>query len=194
MAPILVVCSGNICRSPIAEGLLRRALDRRFGQAAPSVSSAGTIAFDGNLPSPGSVTAAAERGVDIASHRGTALTDDAIHGADLCLCMAAEHRDEIALRVPSAADRAFTLKELVRLLETTAPAAPTGPETLAGRVGEAATVRADRGTPNPFDEDVVDPLGMPLDTYRAVAWELDEWVDRLATALYGPVPVAAEGR
>ena len=35
---------------------------------------------------------------------------------------------------------------------------------------------------------------MPLDTYRAVAWELDEWVDRLATALYGPVPVAAEGR
>ena len=194
MAPILVVCSGNICRSPIAEGLLRRALDRRFGQAAPPVSSAGTIAFDGNPPSAGSVTAAAERGVDIAAHRGTALTDDAIRAADLCVCMAAEHRDEIALRVPSAADRAFTLKELVRLLETTAPAAPTGPETLAGRVGEAAAVRAADGTPNPFDEDVVDPLGMPLDTYRAVAWELDEWVDRLATSLYGPVPVAAEGR
>jgi hypothetical protein len=108
--------------------------------------------------------------------------------------MAAEHRDEIALRVPSAAGRAFTLKELVRLLEATAPVAPTGPETLPDRVGEAATVRADRGTLNPYDEDVVDPLGMPLDTYRAVAWELDEWVERLARALYGPVPVAAKGR
>jgi protein-tyrosine phosphatase len=194
MASILVVCSGNICRSPIAEGLLRRAIGRRFGEGVPSVSSAGTIAFDGNLPSEGSVTAAAERGVDIAAHRATALTDAAIRAADLCVCMAAEHRDEIALRVPSAAGRAFTLKELVRLLEATAPAAPTGPETLPDRVGEAATVRADRGTPNPFDEDVVDPLGMPLDTYRAVAWELDEWVERLARALYGPVPVAAEGR
>ena len=47
MAGILVVCSGNICRSPIAEGLLRRALERRLDRAAPPVGSAGTIAVDG---------------------------------------------------------------------------------------------------------------------------------------------------
>ena len=58
MASILVVCSGNICRSPIAEGFLRRAIGRRLGEGAPSVSSAGTIACDGNLPSEGRVTAA----------------------------------------------------------------------------------------------------------------------------------------
>jgi protein-tyrosine-phosphatase len=110
MASILVVCSGNICRSPIAEGLLRRALERRLGAAAPSVSSAGTIAIDGGPPSEGSIVAAAERGVDIAAHVATALTDAAIRTADLCLCMAGEHRDEIAGRVPEAAARAFTLK------------------------------------------------------------------------------------
>jgi protein-tyrosine phosphatase len=194
MTSILVVCSGNICRSPIAEGLLRRALDRRFGDAAPSVSSAGTIAFDGSAPSEGSVTAAAERGVDIAAHQGTELTDALIHGSALCVCMAGEHRDEIAHRVPAAGDRAFTLKELVRLLEATRPEVPLEPDALARRVAEAARERADRGAPNPFDEDVVDPLGMPLETYRAVAWELDEWIERLVTALFGPVRVAAGGR
>jgi hypothetical protein len=61
------------------------------------------------------------------------------------------------------------------------------------RVGEAAAARASGAPANRFDEDVVDPLGMPLETYRAIAWELDEWIERLITALYGPVPARAEG-
>jgi protein-tyrosine phosphatase len=178
MGSILVVCSGNICRSPIAEGLLRRALDRRVGRDAPSVSSAGTIAIDGGAVSEGSVIAARERGVDIAAHRARALTPPLIGEADLCLCMAGEHRDEIAALVPAAADRAFTLKELVRLLDR------------APRIEAAASgVLTDR-----VAQDIVDPLGMPIDTYRAVAWELEEWIDRLVVDLFGPVPVAAGGR
>ena len=193
MASILVVCSGNICRSPVAEGLLRRALVRRLGDAAPPVSSAGTIAMDGNPASEGSVVAAGELGVDIASHRARHLTPALIGEADLCVCMAAEHREAIAAMVPSAADRAFTLKELVRLLEGST-ADEGDPDALGERVDEAARLRAAGGSPNPFDEDVVDPLGMPLDTYRAVAWELDGWNDRLVAALFGPVAAAVEGR
>jgi protein-tyrosine phosphatase len=193
MGSILVVCSGNICRSPVAEGLLRRALDRRFGERAPTVSSAGTIAMDGNAVSGGSVLAAGERGVDIATHRARLLTASLISGADLCLCMAAEHRDEIVDLVPEAADRAFTLKELVRLLEREPRSDAAGPDALAGRVAAAAASRALEGAPNPFDEDIVDPIGMPVETYRAVAWELDEWVDRLVTGLFGPTAIAAEG-
>ena len=51
------------------------------------------------------------------------------------------------------------------------------------------------GRSNPYDEDIVDPLGMPLETYRAIAWELDDWIDRLLVGLFGPVPagVAGEG-
>jgi hypothetical protein len=46
-------------------------------------------------------------------------------------------------------------------------------------------------TGNPHDEDVVDPLGMPMESYRAIAWELDEWVARLLDGLFGSVPEAA---
>jgi protein-tyrosine phosphatase len=194
MGSILVVCSGNICRSPIAEGLLRRALERRFGPDAPSVSSAGTIAIDGGAASEGSIVAMRELGVDIEAHRARRLTVGAISEADLDLCMAGEHREEIDDLVPEAADRAFTLKELVRLLDRVPVLDAMAPGALAPRVAEAAKVRSEHGSPNPFDDDVVDPLGLPLDTYRAVAWELGEWIDRLVVGLFGPVPVAVEGR
>jgi protein-tyrosine phosphatase len=192
MAEILVVCSGNICRSPIAEGLLRRALERRVGDDAPHVSSAGTIAADGGPATDSSVVAARELGIDIAGHRARRLSAS-LAGADLILCMAAEHRDAIAALAPSAADRTFTLKELVRLLERAPLARDATPTPLAARIEEAARLRATAGSPNPFDEDVVDPLGMSDDTYRAIAWELDRWIERLVAALYGEVAVAAEG-
>jgi protein-tyrosine phosphatase len=191
MAEILVVCSGNICRSPIAEGLLRRALERRVGKDAPGVSSAGTIAVDGGHATDASVAAAGELGIDIGGHRARRLSAS-LAEADLIVCMAAEHRDAIAALAPSAADRTFTLKELVRLLER-APLGKDAPPPLDARLAEAARLRATGGSPNPFDEDVVDPLGMSADTYRAVAWELERWIDRLVVALYGEAAVAAEG-
>jgi len=191
MAAILVVCSGNICRSPIAEGLLRRALERRLDDGAPAVGSAGTIAVDGAPAMPESVEAARERGVDIRTHGARRLTPQLIDDADLVVGMAAEHREAVARLLPGAAARAFTLKELTRILEarTTAETEPR----LDARVGAAAAARANGSPANRFDEDVVDPLGMPLETYRAIAWELDEWIERLLRALYGPVPARAEG-
>ena len=191
MAAILVVCSGNICRSPIAEGLLRRALERRLDGDAPAVGSAGTIAVDGAPAMPESVEAARERGVDIWAHAARRLTPDLIDGADLIVGMAAEHREAVARLLPGASARAFTLKELTRLLE--APTTVESEPRLDARVTAAAAARASGGPANRFDEDVVDPLGMPLETYRAIAWELDEWIDRLVAALYGAVPAGAEG-
>ena len=192
MAAILVVCSGNICRSPIEEGLLRRALDRRLDGAAPTVGSAGTIAVDGAAAMPESVEAARERGIDIRGHAARRLTAELLgvgrprrrHGG-----RASGRRRSTSC--PHAAARTFTLKELTRLLETEPTADPERP--LEVRVGDAADARARGVGANRFDEDVVDPLGMPLETYRAIAWELDEWTDRLVTALYGPVPARAEG-
>ena len=195
MTSILVVCSGNICRSPVAEGLLRRGVQRRFGSDAPTVSSAGTIGLEGSPATPESVQAASERGIDISAHVARRLTEAMIERADLLVCMAAEHRTAIATRLPSALDRTFTLKELARLLEHDAPAAPTSGDALGARIATAAATRRGGAPRNPYDEDIVDPLGMPLETYRAIAWELDEWIDRLLAGLFGPVPagVAGEG-
>jgi len=193
MASILVVCSGNICRSPVAEGLLRRAVQRRFGPDAPGVSSAGTIGLEGSPATRESVEASAERGIDISAHVARRLTDAMVQGSDLVVCMAAEHRAEIGQRVPAAIDRTFTLKELARVLEHDAPSAPQLRDVLGARVALAAATRRDGGPSNPYDEDIVDPLGMPLETYRAIAWELDEWTDRMVVGLFGPMPADVSG-
>jgi protein-tyrosine phosphatase len=197
MTPILVVCTGNVCRSPIAEGVLRSLLVRRFGAAAPAVASAGTSGWEGSPADPGSVTAAGELGVDISDHRGRRLTEEDLHTAALVLTMAVEHRDDVRWLFPPSMDRAFTLKELVRLLEALAAPAPElepGPA-LVGRVAEANALRRSGFQGNPRDEDVADPLGMPMAAFRAVASEIEAWTERLSDALFGPVRarVDAEG-
>jgi protein-tyrosine phosphatase len=191
MTSILVVCTGNICRSPIAEGLLRDALRARLGARAPSVSSAGLVAVEGAGATAEAVEAAAERGTDIGGHRARRFSSVRQEGPDLVIGMAAEHR-EAAFGIPGAADRAFTLKELVRALETLPPApSDADPEDLATRVAQAAEARRGGFTGNPLDEDIVDPLGMPFQSYQAVAWELDEWIARLVVGLYGAAPMSA---
>jgi protein-tyrosine phosphatase len=186
MTSILVVCTGNICRSPMAEGFLRRDMLRRFGPRAPSVSSAGIIASSGAGPTEGSVLAAGERGTDIAGHRARRLTGEQIREADLVVCMAAEHREAVLDLVPEAASRTFTLKELVRLLP--GGSANGSVESLRERVTRADEARA-KGSPGPpYDEDIADPLGQPLQAYRGVAWELDELIGRLDVGLFGPRP------
>jgi protein-tyrosine phosphatase len=176
----------------MAEGFLRDALIRRFGERAPDVSSAGTIGWTGSPASPESVVAAGERGSDIEAHQARELRPPMIESADLILCMAAEHREAVGKDVPEAAARTFTLKELVRLLEALPPVPPSDdPGTLASRVAAANELRLAGAVGNPHDEDVSDPLGLPLDTYRAIAWELDGWNARLVAGLFGAVPGAA---
>jgi protein-tyrosine phosphatase len=187
MTSILVVCTGNICRSPIAEGFLRNALQRRFGDAAPAVSSAGTSGLEGSDAMPESVQAAYELGVDISGHRGRRLTAGMAEGSDLLLCMASNHSDMLTFEFDLGA-RAFTLKELVRLLESMpAVDAGGGPEGLVARVAEAQAARAHHDGPASRDNDIADPLGQPIEAYRAIAWEIETWMNRLVDGLFGPV-------
>jgi protein-tyrosine phosphatase len=193
MACILVVCTGNVCRSPIAEGALRAALRRTLGTGAPDVASAGTSGWEGSAAMPESIEAAAERGIDISRHVARRLTRGHVADADVVIAMAAEHRDAVARAMPEAAGRTFTLKELVRLLEALPPPLD-GDADLDQRIAAARDLRRSGFPGNPHDDDIVDPLGLPLASFRAVAWEVDEWSARLAEHLLGaPAAAAATG-
>jgi protein-tyrosine phosphatase len=89
---ILVVCVGNICRSPMAEALLRRELR---GQDGFTVESAGLGALVGHPASDYSVELMDEMGVDISGHRARQIHPDMVSDADLVLVMEAGHRRAI---------------------------------------------------------------------------------------------------
>jgi protein-tyrosine phosphatase len=192
MAQFLVVCTGNICRSPMAEALLRSALQRRLGDAAPAVASVGTIARDGAPAMPEAVKAGAELGVDVSGHSARRLRPEDIRDADLIVGMAAEHLEDVQALVPEAESRTFTLKELVRLLEDTGPRPVDATASDGGlAVAVADAHRRRMGSPIPDEDDVMDPLGLSFHGYRVVASELEDLCERLASGLYGGRAVAS---
>ena len=88
MPEVVFVCYGNICRSPIGEALLQRALDERLGEGhAWVVSSAGVGATDGTPASRGTKDVLAARGIDFRRHRARFLTPAIARSAELIVCM-----------------------------------------------------------------------------------------------------------
>ena len=175
-ANVLMLCSANQCRSPMAAALLTR---RSGALLTPlAVRSAGLLA-DGEPPPPGAISALAPYGLDISGHRSHRMTEADLAWADLVIGMSREHVRHAVVTVPGTWSRAFTLKELVRRGEETGPAKPGEP--LAGwlaRVHEGRDRAALLGE-SPVD-DVADPMGGPRRAYAETASQLDELISRLA--------------
>lgn len=87
---VLFVCSGNTCRSPLAEALFRRML-AEAGRPDIRVGSAGSAAIDGAPASEGAYLVALEQGLDLSEHRARLLTRELVEGADLILAMSRGH-------------------------------------------------------------------------------------------------------
>jgi protein-tyrosine-phosphatase len=87
---ILFVCSGNTCRSPLAEAVTRRML-RDAQRTDIEVSSAGTNAWDGSPASDGALLVGMERGLDLSEHRSRLLTPEIVSESDLILAMSPSH-------------------------------------------------------------------------------------------------------
>src|SRR5256886_14530299 len=94
MKQILLVCTGNICRSPLGAALLQRAL-AGLGAEGIAVTSAGTGAWDGAPVSEGAYLVGLERGLDLSGHRARLLTRELVEEADLILTMARHHRARV---------------------------------------------------------------------------------------------------
>ncbi|HEU5397117.1 MAG TPA: serine hydroxymethyltransferase, partial [Verrucomicrobiae bacterium] len=114
MKTILFVCTGNVCRSPMAEGLFRRATN---GRGDFRVWSAGLGAVDGQSPTPHSVNAMRELGVDISNQASHALTAEMVRQSDFIFGMTHAHVDTISLLYPAAAEKTFLLREFDDSLE-----------------------------------------------------------------------------
>lgn len=105
---ILTVCTGNICRSPMAEGILRKILGSKY---KIRVSSAGTHALEGNPPSEFAVLAAIENGIDISGHRARPLDEKLINDSNIILCMEPSHIEWVVSLDPSAYGSVYNLAE-----------------------------------------------------------------------------------
>lgn len=175
---VLVVCTGNLCRSPMAEGLLRAHLERR--DVVATVSSAGSMAWAAPLPTE-AVSVMAALGIDISQHRPRALEAPLIERADLVLGMTRDHVARVRALAPDAADRAFLVAELVRLGERVGPRRPG--EEARTWLRRVAAARPDAPVPGRAGDEVTDPLGGPIGAYRETASRLDAQLRRVADLL-----------
>ncbi|MCU1424834.1 MAG: low molecular weight phosphatase family protein [Microbacteriaceae bacterium] len=161
---ILTVCSGNICRSPVAEQLLRAGL---LGIPGIVVESAGTIASDGDRMPPQAEALSVAYGADPRDHRARYLVENHASGAQLIFAMAREHRKAIVTLWPRATRSTFTIREFGRLSAGITPADLTeiakmatddAPARLRAVVALVAAQRGQvAGADRPEDDDVIDP-------------------------------------
>ncbi len=108
MKSVLFVCTGNVCRSPIAEGLFRRLLGNRKDI---EVASAGVHAVRGQPPSSHAVEVCAEEGAQIGNLRSQPLTGALVERATHIFAMTGAHVEAIQMLFPNAADKTFLLRE-----------------------------------------------------------------------------------
>jgi RpiB/LacA/LacB family sugar-phosphate isomerase len=114
MKTILFVCTGNVCRSPMAEGIFRQAVK---GQGDYRVLSAGLGAVEGQPPSAYAVQAVRELGIDISGQRSRMLTPEMVQQADYIFGMTHSHVDTVMLLYPQAAEKTFLLREFDETLD-----------------------------------------------------------------------------
>ncbi|MFJ6213027.1 protein-tyrosine-phosphatase [Streptomyces sp. NPDC092296] len=192
---ILFVCTGNICRSPIAERLTRHELTARLGGRAAAqilVESAGTWGHEGAPMEAHAATVLGEYGADTGGFVGRELLDEHVIDADLVLTATLDHRAQVISMGHAAGLRTFTLKEFTRLVRTIDPATLPDPVHDAGVAGRArALVRAAaalRGwllASSPEADEVDDPYGAPISMFRNCGEEIYDALDPVVTALTG---------
>jgi protein-tyrosine phosphatase len=129
---ILMVCTGNICRSPLAEQLLRE--DLRTAGIDAVITSAGTRAMTGSDMTPEAAALSSQYGASHTGHVARQLTEELIADADLVLTATREHRRQVVSMLPKATRYTFTLNQFARLV---APAALIDASASAG-AGSAA--------------------------------------------------------
>lgn len=150
---LLVVCTGNSCRSVMAKGLLKKRLQEKDRKDI-LVMSAGIIALPGFKPTQETIHVMAQHGIDVASHLTQRLTNEMVEDADLVLVMEQLHKQEILRRIPHAKKKVFLLREF-------ADTAPESSENI----------------------DIADPIAKPMEVYESCFRLIQESVEKVIQKL-----------
>jgi protein-tyrosine phosphatase len=171
---VLYVCTGNVCRSPIAELLFR-------AWVAPSadvtVSSAGTQALVGQGIDRSSASALGQLGVDPTQHRARQFEPWMAADADLILTAERAHRDLVITELPGAFRRVFTMKEFARLARHARPGPPR--EVIA----YLAALRGVDGAVALEADNMPDPYRSPIHEAKSIAQQVTDTVHAAIDAL-----------
>jgi len=153
---ILFVCTGNSCRSVMAQSLMQQTL-QRAGLDVIEVASSGVFAIEGMSPTRETQRVLQDVGVDCTSHKARPLTVQMVDEADLVLAMEQFQVEEILRRVPDAKGKVHLLKSY------------------------GATAQEVVGNPN-----IPDPIGKPLEVYEACFMEIRDAIERVLKSLGVP--------
>lgn len=167
---LLMVCTGNICRSPFAELYAAHHLSPESFR----VHSAGTYGLEGYAIEPGAARTLAGLGIGYDAFRARRLTAAQIEGADLVLAATREHRTAVVTLVPSALPRTFTMREFSRLAEQVGALPGEDPAERGRALVAAAAAQRGRVWVPPESDDVDDPYGLGPKAYDRAAAEIAE--------------------
>lgn len=179
MTDLLFVCTGNICRSPMAAAMAELALRDRL--PGLSVRSTGVLE-SGREPTRLMIEVMESRGFDLAQHRSAELTASLRYEPDLIVGMAREHVWAVLDSRPDLVARAFTLKELIR---RAAEAGPRPPEIkLDDYLAQLAESRKPAELVQADADDIEDPIGGPAWAYERCAEEIEGLIRKMVDYLW----------
>jgi protein-tyrosine-phosphatase len=194
---VLFVCTGNICRSALAERLGRAYLDELLGEDAGAIRlvSAGTRAVVGSGMHPDSALVLRGLGADPGDFRARQLAHSVVAEAGLTLTMTRRHREEVLAVAPRALARTFTLREAAALIGLVDEDAELAGDSAVDRarhlVEEMAAARSRRhGGEN---DDIRDPIGHPVDVHGETGDAISRSLLPVLRRLAGLVPVDPAG-
>lgn len=181
MLDVTFICTGNRCRSPLAEAALARFVD----SLPLRISSAGTLNLGAEPSTDEMIAAARDLGLDLAGHRSRHLSEIDLRNADLILGFELNHVAAAVVDGGAPAEKVFYLKEIVRLLEEIPFSDHADPEAGAkDRIRQAAERRSfDRS--HRTGEGIPDPFGRSERVYADTAGAILDLCRRLVAGLFG---------